>query len=264
MNPNCVAGELNLEWPRGVSGYGGVKSAMKRFLVSTALAGALAVCAFSNNASAATVSFSEIDVYSAGDPNAPLYFTPTPVDSLNFIQTESGSSSGVTRSPYENNTDGFALRNYSVISEGGGGAGYATYDLNGAKTINILWGSPDDYNFIAFYDAAGGAGGGGNLISLAGTANSNYITGTDLACYAAGTTACRALHWVEVQFTSDVGIGSIVLSDSGQAAFEYGLPRISNEGELVPIPGALPLFASGLAGLGLLGLRRRKLNAKTA
>jgi hypothetical protein len=47
-------------------------------------------------------------------------------------------------------------------------------------------------------------------------------------------------------------ITSVVLIDSGTAAFEY-----SNV-QFTPIPAALPLFAGGLGLMGLLGRRRKQ------
>ena len=42
------------------------------------------------------------------------------------------------------------------------------------------------------------------------------------------------------------------------ATFSFGTTAGVNVPGVVPIPGALPLFATGLAGLGLLGWRRKK------
>jgi hypothetical protein len=58
-----------------------------------------------------------------------------------------------------------------------------------------------------------------------------------------------------------ISIGSIVF---GSQVFMIGLDDVSVTGPDVagttPIPGALPLFASGLGALGLLGWRRKRKN----
>jgi len=50
------------------------------------------------------------------------------------------------------------------------------------------------------------------------------------------------------------------------SALKFGVcgPEISCETTITPIPGALPLFASGLGGLGLLGWRRKRKTAARA
>jgi len=78
-------------------------------------------------------------------------------------------------------------------------------------------------------------------------------------------------------------IGSVVLSNSGPTAFNYGIPEdpvldlppppspptaveppmvveppTVVEPPEIPLPGALPLFLGGLAVLGLFGKRRHK------
>src|ERR1039458_7342936 len=91
---------------------------MKRLMSSTAIVAVMALCGFVGSAHA--VSFTE-NYWSAGQPNAPLYFTVAPsyLPTPTFVQNVSGSSSGVERSPYELNTDGFAAAFYSVLAPGG-------------------------------------------------------------------------------------------------------------------------------------------------
>ena len=226
---------------------------MKKLLASTAVASVLAICAFSQNASAATVSIFSENAYSGGNVNAPLYGNPVPGGGSTGVFTLSitGTTAGA-RSPYEDNVDGNAGAAYSALSQNSAGAGTATYNISGGTTaLSFLWGSPDDYNFIAFYT---GYNGTGSLISTTG-ANSGYFTGTDLSCYA---TTCNRLHWDEVVFSSDTLFRSFVLSDNGTAAFEYGIPKINQEIGITPLPAALPLFGTAITGLGLLGWSRRK------
>jgi hypothetical protein len=64
------------------------------------------------------------------------------------------------------------------------------------------------------------------------------------------------------------GPGTFVLMLSGVTAattitgvrfsFGTGPDTFITVGTVVPLPGALPLFATGLVGLGLLGMRRKK------
>jgi hypothetical protein len=67
-----------------------------------------------------------------------------------------------------------------------------------------------------------------------------------------------------ISFQASAGetIGSVRLIDDGTAAFEYGLNRSPPVGP-VPLPGALPLFASGLGALGFASWRKRN-KAKSA
>ena len=176
--------------------------------------------------------------------NAPVYTTPTPTSfSGNFTQVVVGNQLPSARSPYYQNTDGNANAAYSVLGYGGG-VGTAIYNLFGATNISILWGSPDSYNQVSFYSQ--GMGGG----ALLGT-----FSGSDLSCY---LTTCNRDNWDEVAFTSTAAIGSMVLVDTGVAAFEYGLPKINPDTGVTPLPATLPLFAAGMAGLGLLGWSRTK------
>jgi hypothetical protein len=60
--------------------------------------------------------------------------------------------------------------------------------------------------------------------------------------------------------------GSTIASDS-QLTFEATTPigtDFSGSLDVVPLPAALPLFATGFAGLGLLGWRRKRKNAAIA
>jgi hypothetical protein len=215
------------------------------------VASAVACCAFSYSAVAATVSLTELNWYSSPlNVNAPVIGNVAADSSSGvFNQTVIGNQLPNARSPYDENNDGNANAPYSVISWGGSSAasaGSATYNLGGATTFRLLWGSPDTYNFVTFYDISN------NPIATTGASGTDFI-GTDLVQCGA---TCDQLHWDLVLFTSDVALGKVVLSDSGQKAFEYAVAA-------TPLPAALPLFASGLGVLGFAGWRKRK-KAKNA
>jgi uncharacterized membrane protein len=79
------------------------------------------------------------------------------------------------------------------------------------------------------------------------------IGGSDCGfLYNSATMTYMALRYPGAQFTFANGI-----NDAGQIA---GYAEISN----VPLPAALPLFATGLGALGLLGWRRKRENAANA
>lgn len=218
------------------------------------IAGAVLLVGLMSSASASTVSISSQLAYN-GSNDAPIFatiapdaFTPT------FVQSVIGSIPNVERSPYETNTVG-ANTAYSVLSPGGDPApgSSATYNLYGATKFTILWGSPDTYNHITFYS---GLLGTGSVLSTDGASGVDYI-GTDTVC---NPGLCNQLAWDLVSFSSTSGIGSVVLSDAGTAAFEYGLAPLPPQGPgTVPLPAAVWLFGSVVAGAaGASRLRRKR------
>jgi hypothetical protein len=221
---------------------------------STALAASiLGLCAFSQDASAATVSITS----QAFTGSAPLEVTPAPAStSGSFSQSVSGSIFAVELSPYAANTgsgpDGSAAAanaTYSVLGAGGGPVSTATYNVN-STSLTLLWGSPDPYNEIAFFT---GPNGTGSLIDVIGGNTTNY-NGSNLSCFAS---TCTDTLFDLVTFAVSSGtIGSIILTDAG-AAFEFGFSAATPV-DPTPLPAGLPLFATGIGALGLLGWRRKR------
>ena len=161
-----------------------------------------------------------------------------------------GSVANQYRSPYEDLSQtipsGFETAAYSSVRSGS-----VAYNFQGgANTLSILWGSPDSYNNLQFYD---GESGTGNLLSTLSASGFGF-TGSDLTPPATGGLA----HDL-VTFTSTATFLSVVLS-STQAAFEYaGLTAALNDTPVpTPLPPALLLFGSALVGLAALGRRRRR------
>jgi hypothetical protein len=227
---------------------------VKSFHPIALAASMLGVCAFSHDASAATVSIAN-QVFVG---SAPLEGTPSPASqSGTFSQSVTGSIMSVELSPYAFNIGpgpdgGAAAANaaYSVLGAGGGPLSTAIYNVN-SSNFTLLWGSPDPYNQIAFYT---GPNGTGSLIDVIGGNTTSY-NGSNLACFAS---TCTDTLFDLVTFVVSSGtIGSVELTDAG-AAFEYGLPTTSDPPAATPLPAALPLFATGIGGLGLLGWRRKR------
>jgi len=217
---------------------------------STALAASILVlCAFSQGASAATISITS-QVFTG---SAPVEATPAPAsESGNFSQSVSGSIAAVELSPYAFNTGATANAAYSLLGAGGGPVSTAIYNVNSAS-LSLLWGSPDPYNQIAFFT---GQNGTGSLIDVIGGNTINY-NGSNLACFAS---TCADTLFDLVTFAVSSGtIGSIMLTDAG-AAFEFGFAT-QVDPAATPLPAGLPLFATGIGGLGLLGWYRRRRKA---
>ena len=205
---------------------------MKTRLYTAAIAASL-VAAFAQSSSAATVSISN-ESYSAS-PYAGAGFDTLASSSTGFFtQSTAGSIANVQRSPFAS-----SLTTYSAISNNAVfTAGSATYNyVAGLTSFSLLWGSPDSYNTVKFYSGQNGTG-------LEST-----FTGSSLA------DPTKGIGYDLVTFSASGGtIGSVVLSDSGQPAFEYGNVTPT------PLPAALPLFASAL-GIGGVFLRLRKKKA---
>ena len=95
-------------------------------------------------------------------------------------------------------------------------------------------------------------------------------SGSDLACPASSLTLCATMM---IFYSLDTGIAP---ADVGPIAFSTSLPFVTEDANgtftytsglgntyigtstVTPLPGALPLFATGLGALGLLGWRRKR------
>lgn len=213
----------------------------------------LAFCAFSGQANAITVPtiIQDPDIL---PPPLTTFFQPGD-SNTGIVQSAVGSVPGTYRSPFEKNccsgqfespVVGYQNSVYTSIQAGSS----ATYNVSaGANVLSILWGSPDDYNTISFYDGVGGLG---TLIYS--------ITGNSPPIHH------ETLGHVYVVFTfANILFKSVVLS-TGANAFEFAALAFSNTPNQtpLPLPAAFPLFAAGLGGLAWLARRSRKRKAAAA
>jgi hypothetical protein len=223
-----------------------------RGALSSAIAGALMLAGIAGSANAAVV---QTATWSVGSPDAPL-LAIVPQSSFTgvFDQSFNGSVSGQTLSPYFFNTlPADQNTAYSVLSRASAGAGTATYNLPvGVTSFQILWGSPDSYNHLQAFSSLNGAG---LALDLGGTFGTD-LSGTELPCSVGGT--CVSTTWALLTI-SDPNLRSFVLIDDGQAAFEYGLNVQGGQTGEVPLPAAVWLFGTIVAGaFGGAQLRRRR------
>jgi hypothetical protein len=238
---------------------------MKLRCYSAAMAaGSLALCGMSPSANAASVMlFSDVTTLPAGF----IPFDPTPNNTVgSYIHGETGDHANAAISPYDGTPFGPGGANdpYEVIGYGGahfGSApGAALFEVpTGTTTITILWGSPDPYNIMTFLTGActtvAGCVPNGTTNKLVAT-----YTGTKVPLVPAiepPGSPDAGFNYV----TFDVsGISSIVLTDTGKAAFEFANIEFSSGGNInpTPLPAALPLFAGRLGLLGLFVRKRRK------
>ena len=130
------------------------------------------------------------------------------------------------RSPFEE-TSLYGIAEYSSVSANSS----ATYNITG-DAIKLLWGSPDRYNYIDFFNAEGGQIG--------------TVDGTQIEKPPSG----RGL--VDVTIFSDETFARFTLRSENSDAFEYaGL-------SVVPLPAAAWLFGSALLALAGFNSRKRK------
>jgi hypothetical protein len=192
-----------------------------------------ALCLLSESAQAVTFSFTE-DLVTV--PTSVSNVMPT--SSTGTVVLETLSIPGVARSPFEN---------FNAIPGPGYGSAYISINIGSAlytfntpeNTLSIFWGSPDSYNTLSFYASKDGTG--TPLFSLTGSSLLIQTYGHD---------------FVNFQ-TLDGFFNSVVLS-STDYSFEFTNLSASDPPTVTPLPAALPLFATGLLGLVLLGWRRKK------
>jgi hypothetical protein len=232
---------------------------MKRNHYTIALVGSvIALCTLSHDAKAVTISFQDDSDFVTLPASSVSPYTPQTTGTVYF--NELGSLPNIYRSPFENanagnggvynsnnggyQQPGFDLLPYTSIEANS----TATYTFSAAATsLSLLWGSPDSYNYIAFYSGPNGTG------------LEDIISGSALLLQTYG----------HDQVTLTLGgeaFDSVVLSSSGSNAFEFAnLLATTQVGQLdhlqsTPLPAALPLFVGGLGIMGFLA-RSRKRNA---
>jgi hypothetical protein len=107
--------------------------------------------------------------------------------------------------------------------------------------FGLLWGSIDTYNTITFSNDS----------------ESDSVTGIEIVNPANGNQGIGGTFYV--LFTSDVAFNTVILASTSNSLEVDNLfwGRAAVE-QPVPLPGALPLFVSGLGSLGFFGFWRKR------
>jgi hypothetical protein len=237
---------------------------MKTRSLSTAMfAGAIALFATAQAHAAVTVTVEIVNpgiaypTYVAGAGNPAATSTTGSV-----FENVTGSVSNVRLSPFDlagppaSPGPTSATDKYTSVS-GGGSATYLATQFTGGATstgISFLWGSPDFFNTVTFFDAAN--------VSLGSISNGTLTNPNKNPPQVPATGA----SWVVLTVTG--GQWASVVFSSTTNAFEFSslTAACGREGDTctpppgVPLPGALPLFVGGLGFVGFL-VRRKKQKA---
>jgi hypothetical protein len=232
----------------------------------TLSATALAVCAFSNNTIAATITvqgsgtapFPTFNVGTASNaqylagPGAGVPISTATINNPGFDNISSisftgnsgvyaGSTYGLADSPFTLGTfagpqgpTSCAVSCAEYFAVEPGGTITITFSSN-QTTLNLLWGTVD-------------VASGWNLVT---TSAGDTITGATINSLLGNPASGTVNAAVEIAglnpFTS-------VTFSANSPAFEFDIDPPTS----TPLPGALPLFATGLGALGLLGWRRKR------
>ena len=221
-----------------------------RFRFEALVAGGLALFALSLPANALTVTIVSQDytdftvaTLPADTPQITPTFTTGTFEQDVMGSVLSGPGSHY-RSPFENFTSpgtgvlGWNSVRYDSVEAGAS----AWFQVAPSLSMSMLWGSPNSYNTIKL-------------------CTSNSLSTCGLAAWVPTVTPTTYGH-NEIVFNSDTVFTWIYMT-TGQDALEFANLTVSpNHASLTPIPAALPLFASGLGGLGLISWRRKRKKAK--
>lgn len=189
----------------------------------------LAIGASIGSANAVTVTF-------GNTPETVVANAAADVVTGTVFENVTGSIRNVRRSAWQGST----------VNENDAGAFYtsvsrhssATYNFATAQTsVNLLWGSPDSYNYLDLMLVGGGK------VTVNGAAAQGPVA-------------------ILQQFVTISGVGAFdaVVFRSSNNAFEFA--NLSTSGPAgvsaaVPLPAGLPLMLSAFAGLGLLSRSRK-------
>lgn len=214
------------------------------------LIAALAVIAIPGSASATVINF-------AGFANLTTLTTQDFGDGVTF-------SGAVILSCCE--TDGSGSLNNAAFpppADDGGSTDGVNVAYNPSGPLTLAFTNPTDFFTAAFtYNTGLTVTAYNSAMSVIGTANG--------ACGASGSGAnyvgsgCGAPN--EVIDIATAGISEIVITGGSGNNFtidDVNFQGAVNVGATTPLPAALPLFASGLGALGLLGWRRKRKSPKT-
>jgi hypothetical protein len=131
------------------------------------------------------------------------------------------------------------------------GLSSVTVDLTAPVTyIGFTWGTPDPTNTVQVYDA------GNNLLATY-TADPSSL---DIAKYHDNPSGAPGTGYFNLTAGPGESIARLVLT-TGTAIENFEVDNFAVATSATPLPAALPLFATGLGALGLIGWRRRRQQA---
>lgn len=188
-------------------------------------------------AQAATVDVST--VLDAQQTAAALNNVLAPSAVSGIVETNVVGSISTRRSPYDDVPALADTGKYHSI-QSNASMTYAFNDLQDSFTL--LWGSPDNYNFLSFFN-------GQDLVDLGSFGDA--LTGDEIAPLGPIEPLGKKFGVVTV---SDILFDRVVLS-STRNAFEFGL--VSSTPAPVPLPAAAWMLLAGLGALAGIGRARR-------
>jgi hypothetical protein len=163
--------------------------------------------------------------------------------SLSRAQIVNGSASGEYAAPNPFKPD---PTNYVSVYNGG----TATFSLaQGVRDFGLVWGSVDASNSLTFY-GVGGVGGGDVLGTVYGSTVAASLPGVNTTGGPGPGSNWNPGGTVFADIVSSSPIYAVV-AGSGQNSFEFDHVGLSD----VPVPSALMLFGTALAGLVGIGWR---------
>jgi hypothetical protein len=202
---------------------------MTHSITAKTLALAFAVGVAGSAASAYTLNFTALDTTDLGaiTPMANPLADSTTGTVLENVVGNQFDPGLVARTPWEDSTNEHTGEYTSVQANS---SGTWTFDTT-MDTLNLIWGSPDDYNDLT--------------ITLSGGGFSETINGADVQ----GPVAILA----SAVSITDVFFDTVKI-ESGANAFEFANLEVAP----VPLPAAGWMLLAGLGGLGAVARRRRK------